>query len=365
VTLTYHDVLAFVQLIVPMMRLTRQRNLAWSILGILRVRDGHLTVSEMARAIESKCDHWHNFKRLWRFVSSEKWAPAAYFPSILSFVLARFRVGHYLPVIIDQSTLAGKWEVLWASIPFRGRALPIYFDMFRHQDIRESDELSQNLLEDQFVQRIAALLPRELNPVLLFDRGYARVPLMQLLDTLAVQWVIRVRKGTWVRHNGYAGPLADVPIRRGGLVWWSKVRYHKDAQYGANLAVVLNATATEPWFLLTNLHRAATAVRWYERRFRCEELFRDIKDQLHLETIRVKHMERARRILFCLVIAYLALTLIGVACHRAGQARKVCKDKTSAAWMALRLLAMPWILKPRLIRRALFIYRWSLAYESG
>jgi hypothetical protein len=33
--------------------------------------------------------------------------------------------------------------------------------------------------------------------------------------------------------------------------------------------------------------------------------------------------------------------------------------------MALRLLAMPWILKPRLIRRALFTYRWSLAYESG
>jgi len=365
VTLTYHDVLAFVQLIVPAMRLTRQRNLAWSILGILRVRDGHLTVSEMARAIESKCDHWHNFKRLWRFVCSEKWTPAAYFHSILSFVLARFRVGHYLPVIIDQSTIAGKWEVLWASIPFRGRALPIYFDIFRRQDIRESDELSQNLLEDQFVQRLVALLPHELNPVLLFDRGYARVPLMELLDTLAVHWVIRVRKGTWVRHKRYAGPLADVSIRRGGLVWWPKVRYHKDAQYVANLAVALNATAEEPWFLLTNLHRAATAVRWYERRFRCEELFRDIKDQLHLETIRVKHMERARRILFCLVIAYLALTLIGVACHRAGQAKKVCKDKMSAAWMALRLLTMPWILKPRLIRRALFTYRWSLAYESG
>lgn len=347
------------------MRLTRQRNLAWSILGILRVRDGHLTVSEMARAIESKCNHWYNFKRLWRFVCSEKWSPADYFHSILSVVLARFRVGHYLPVIIDQSTIAGKWEVLWASIPFRGRALPIYFEIFRYQDIRESDELSQNLIEDQFVQRLVALLPRPLNPLLLFDRGYARVPLMQLLDSLAVHWVIRVRKGTWVRHQRYAGPLADISMRRGGLVWWPKVRYHSAAQYVANLAVALNATAKEPWFLLTNLHRATTTVGWYERRFRCEELFRDIKDQLHLETIRVKHMERVRRILFCLVIAYLTLTLIGVACQRAGHATKVCKDKTSAAWMALRLLAMPWILKPRLIKRALFSYCWSLTYESG
>jgi hypothetical protein len=365
VALAYHDALQFVQLMLPTMRLTRQRNLAWSMLGILRVRDGHLTVSEMARAIESKSKHWHNFKRLWRFVCSEKWSPAAYFHSILCFVLARFRVGHYLPVIIDQSTLAGKWEILWASIPFRGRALPIYFEMFRQQGIRESDELSQNLLEDQFVQRLATLLPRELNPVLLFDRGYARVPLMQLLDTLAVHWVIRVRKGTWVRHKRYAGPLAGVPIRRGGQMWCSKARYHKDAQYVANLAVALNATAEEPWFLLTNLHRATTTVCWYERRFRCEELFRDVKDQLHLETIRVRHMERARRILFCLVIAYLALTLIGVACQQAGFAPKVCKDKTSAAWMALRLLTMSWILKPQLIKRALFSYTWSLTYESG
>jgi len=76
-------------------------------------------------------------------------------------------------------------------------------------------------------------------------------------------------------------------------------------------------------------------------------------------------MERVRRILFCLVIAYLALTLIGVTCQRAGHATRVCKDKMSAAWMALRLLTMPWILKPRLIKRALFTYTWSLAYQSG
>lgn len=71
------------------------------------------------------------------------------------------------------------------------------------------------------------------------------------------------------------------------------------------------------------------------------------------------------RLLFAVVVAYYAITLIGVAAQRAGLRRKVCKDRVSAAWMALRLLQMPQFLKPRLVRKALCLYSWSLAYESG
>ena len=77
------------------------------------------------------------------------------------------------------------------------------------------------------------------------------------------------------------------------------------------------------------------------------------------------YIERVERILFCLRMTYLALTLIGIACQQAGMAHKVCKDTISVAWMALRLLTMPWLLKPRLIKRALTTYSWSLSYESG
>ncbi len=53
-----HQVLDGVQQALPDVRVTRMRNLAWGILGILRVRDGHLTVSEMARAIGNRSKHW-------------------------------------------------------------------------------------------------------------------------------------------------------------------------------------------------------------------------------------------------------------------------------------------------------------------
>jgi len=56
------------------------------------------------------------------------------------------------------------------------------------------------------------------------------------------------------------------------------------------------------------------------------------------------------------MVADYALILIGLAAHSAGLAPKVCKDKVSLAWLALRLLNLPQFLKPRLIKRALLKY---------
>jgi len=364
--LPYTALLEFVQLILPALRVTRQRNLVWLALGLLQVRDAHLTVSEIARAILTRSDHWHKFKRMSRFLSNVKWSPQGCFHDLLPFLLNRFRSGAYLPVIIDQSTIAGRWEVLWASVPFRGRALPFCFRLFTIAELSADPEGSQPKLEDEFITAVVRLLPCPAHAVLLFDRGYARVSLLRLLETLDVKYVIRVRADTWVYSpHRYEGPLAHVTVRRGELLWWRGVYYHKRERHRTNLAITLNATAAEPWYLVTNLTRAAATVFWYERRFRCEELFKDIKDQLHLETLRLKQRCQVERLLFGLVITYYALTLIGVAAQRAGFSRKVCKDRVSAAWMALRLLKMPQFLKPRLVRRALLLYSWSLSYESG
>ena len=64
------DLLQFVKEALSRMRATRQRNLALTFLGIFQIRDAHLTVSEIARAVPGSPDHWHKFKRIWRFLSN-------------------------------------------------------------------------------------------------------------------------------------------------------------------------------------------------------------------------------------------------------------------------------------------------------
>ena len=132
-----------------------------------------------------------------------------------------------------------------------------------------------------------------------------------------------------------------------------------------NLAITINATAEEPWYLVTNLKRASSAVRWYERRFRCEELFRDMKDQLNLEKVWTKNTDRVERLLFGLVVLYYALTLIGAVVQQRGLRKKVCKDRVSLVWLALRALNMTWLLPHQLMMYALVRRQWSLSYESG
>ena len=365
-TLSYGRMLFFVQSVVRSMRLTRQRNLALLALGIARVRDGHLTVSEIARVIPTRSDHWYKFKRMKRFLANPRWSPAAHFGALAAFVVGRFRLRRYLPVIIDQSTIGGRWEVLWASVPFRGRALPIAFRLFRYADIAATPRGSQNTLEETFVRQVVSQLPDGVEPLLLFDRGYARVSLFRLLDQLGVRYVVRVKKDVWVAHGSqYQGLLGNIQVPQGALLWWPGVTYHHTHRYRVNLAIARDARAEEPWYLVTNLSRAISAVHWYERRFRCEELFRDLKDQLHLETIRLQHPDRVERLLFGMVILYHALTLLGAEAQRRRLRKKVCKDRVSLAWLGLRLLAMPLLLRDALIHAALHLSSWSLLYESG
>ena len=364
--LGYSELLCFVQSMLHGWRLTRQRNLALLALGISRVRDGHLTVSEIARCIPTRSDHWVKFKRIKRFLTSLRWSPAELFGPMLSYVLERFWPGHYLPVIFDQSTLGGRWEMLWASIPFRGRALPIAFRLFTYAEISDDPEGSQNKLEEAFIRQVVAILPQTPPAILLFDRGYARVSLLKLLDKLGVRYVVRARKDVWIQHgHHFSGLLGEVSVSKGSLLWWPRIRYQQSERYQVNLAITRNAIAQEPWYLVTNLSRADTAVYWYERRFRCEELFRDMKDQLHLETLRLQHTPRVERLVFGMVVLYYALTLIGAEIQKRGLRRKICKDKVSLAFLALRSLFMPWLLTDERIRQALYHSRWALGYESG
>lgn len=366
-TLGYGQILCFVQSLCHGLRLTRQRNLALLALGISRIPDGHLTVSEIARSVPTRSNHWHKFKRIQRFLASTKWSPQDLFPQMLTYLLRRFSLGEYLPIIVDQSTLAGRWEMLWAAIPFRGRAVPIAFRLFRYEDIHAGREQSQSKIEEAFLRQVVGMLPDPSRAVLLCDRGYARVALFRLFEGLGVHYVVRVRTNVWVQHRWHTGCLQEVSVAQGVQMWWPGVLYHQTARHRLNLAITRNATAQEPWYLATNLPRAEMAVRHYETRFRCEELFRDLKDQLHLETLRlrVQHPERVAKILLGLIVLYDALTLLGAELQKRGLRKKVCKDRVSLVFLARRALRMPWLLTYERICQALFHSRWSLVYESG
>ena len=89
--------------------------------------------------------------------------------------------------------------------------------------------------------------------------------------------------------------------------------YHKTKRYA--LKLVLNCEKREgkacSWLLATDLGlERAQVVKIYERRFWCEESFRDQKQEFELEAVRVKQAERLENLLLALAIVLMILAVI-------------------------------------------------------
>ena len=129
--------------------------------------------------------------RIERFLASARWSPQDLSPPMLADLLRCFFLGQYPPIIVDQSTLAGCWEMLWAAIPFRRRAVPFASRLFRYEDIRARRERPQRTSRRLSSARCSACCPIP-RGVLLCDWGYARVALFRLVEGLRVHCVVRV-----------------------------------------------------------------------------------------------------------------------------------------------------------------------------
>ena len=168
-----------------------------------------------------------------------------------------------------------QYRILKASVPLRGRSVPILFAAYRKWEFRRS----QNTFEEAFFRLPAALLPPGTQAVIVADRDFARTELLGALQELGLSYVMRPRLKVWFCSERYEGRLDDLPIRPGR---------HKDLGFGQHrktrplcqrVIFWWKANHKAPWFLGTDLpwgwRKVCSA---YGLRMMIEELFRDRKD---------------------------------------------------------------------------------------
>src|SRR3990167_8387109 len=103
------------------------------------------------------------------------------------------------------------------AIPYRGRAIPLLWQMLPYQDIKDS----QNRIEERLFAKLINLIPENKRLVLVADRGFGRASFVQYLLKKRVDFVLRVKgdvrvkpkKGKAVLLRSLGKTLAaDVPI---------------------------------------------------------------------------------------------------------------------------------------------------------
>jgi len=136
------------------LRATVRKNLAALVIALVMVLRmprgwyGRLTLSGVARVMPTRGQVASRYKRLHRFLDN----PGFRHESLCAGLLHLATGGtcpSLVPVLVDQ-TAVGEVQVLTASYPVEGRAVPLAMATFEHGE----RELSQNLLEEDFLRRL-------------------------------------------------------------------------------------------------------------------------------------------------------------------------------------------------------------------
>lgn len=320
---------------------TQQTTLSHIVCSMLVCRS--LCLAELARCFHSTTDFRHNLKRVWRFVSNDRVNSTS--KELVARRLVRqlhhrldIQPKQYLEIIMDWTTV-WPYVVLEALIPLDGRAVPV----LSWAALRGSLSCRQNTLEMEFLASLRRAIPKQWRIIIVADRGFQRTELLRYIKGLGFSYVIRVKGDAWIKSGRFTGKLRDYPLSVGQCFKLSDVVYHKSKRYG--LKLILNCEKIKgkkcSWLLATDLGLSAgQVVKIYERRFWCEESFRDQKQEFELEAVRVKRAERLENLLLALAIVVMIIAVIAQRGKKLGYEEKfsIVKKKCSEiSWVQVGL----------------------------
>jgi hypothetical protein len=291
-----------------------------------------------------------------RWLNRPHWAPEALYAHLNRHVRRVLARRGRMPLLVDFTDLADQWTVLQVSVPWQGRALPLYRAVARYR--------APVVGQKEQVRAACAFLRQHLpgplgRYVLVMDRGFPSHLLVRELTEAGWRFVLRVN-GEWkMTHPDYTGRLKALPTPPGPLgaaphcfaeaVLGQRGKGRK-AWSRAHVVCYAGAGAQAPWFLLTSERRAGRAVAIYRQRMQIECEFRDLKGPFGLDGLASwQEAERVARFLAMVALYEWRLACLWVA-HQLHQWGAFFAVKGRLSWIRitrewiqhrLRLLARP------------------------
>ena len=269
-----------------------------------------------AASWQRRCQRW--------LANSRIDVEALYGPLVLWAIQQWQNPGHTLHLALDTTMLWNRFCVVVVSVVAHGRAIPLLWQTLEHPSASVSAAVSIALLEkaDQLLIGFESI-------TLLADRAFPCDELITWFDGRP-RWgyVMRLRGDTEI--HGTAAPLGcqvrKLQLRRGQCRGFRGVRLWADGSQSVNLVIAhpTGLPVEEPWYLISNRAADLDLVWSYEKRFCCEQLFRDQKSGVfQLASSGLRDPQRIDRLLLVVAIAVLASSLQGYALSLAGLRRQV------------------------------------------
>jgi hypothetical protein len=274
--------------------------------------NGWLSKAALARCLPLGTGPKEREQRLYRFLDNIRLTPELLIPLHVALVCGT-KLRERLPMILDQTSIRGI-ETLLIGLVFEGRVLPIAFSCFMKKFIHKS----QNILEHSLILAAMSCFPVEFRPLLILDRGYARVALLIQLRQEGIPFLCRAKRSVMVYLQGQTNgrTLGRFKIKPGQLLRYS-VLYHSQKKQPLDLIIYFGKGYKEPWYLLVPSGTSLTAqeiVELYAKRMSIEQGFRDWKTHLGVRGLVFygdNPAPRLTRLLLAFSLSYLLCLALG------------------------------------------------------
>lgn len=300
------------------MRMNDLRNvvtLAWMVVGLLMSKTIHLGQWGLLRDGDALAASKE--RQISRWLHNPKLKPAAIYRDFVTAALLPWAEQQAV-LALDSSMLWGRYVIIRVSLVYRGRALPLAWKVLEHGSASVSFGEYKSILEEA-----NRLLPLHCEVVLLADRGFADVELMQL--AVQMKWHFNIRaKGNLLVHRAFKpsckmGQLTP-PKGEIRLIHTVQITQRRFGPVHLVLAHVKTQNGYERWMLVSDRPTALDTLDEYALRFDIEENFLDDKSAgFQLESSQLRDADALSRLCLVLAIATLYLVSTGtaiVALHR-------------------------------------------------
>lgn len=297
-----------IESLIPCFHRSHRRNLASMVVGMVYAKSVNLPqIASYAKPAEIQLES--RVQRFERVLKCRKLVPLEALKPISKRVLETVWKTRNEPLMIlmDRSMINDTLNLLWISVGFQGRALPLGWVLVPH------DGNSDLALQQEILSWVKEILPEKAKAVIVADREFHSIRLAEWIEKeLEFDYVLRIKAGTFIEFDGEKLKTSEIAVKDESFQL-KEVKVMKDVkvEYRTNLSVHWAIDEDEPWVLATNLE-LAQSIEIYAKRFWIEEMFSDHKSRgLNLEKTRLTDAERIQSLLVAVTLAYLWLMEIG------------------------------------------------------
>ena len=280
--------------------------LAWMMVGVIKSERVSLTAwipyvvsrAKYAQSVQRRFQRWLHNSRIQ--------VHSLYSPLIQE---ALSDWGKYkLYLVLDTSSLWGEYCMIRICVTYRGRAVPIVWQVLKHKSSTVSYETYKPLLD-----AACALMTSGVEVVFLADRGFADTRLMRHTRRLGWHFRIRVKKSFWVHRRGHKPcKVGRFSLQQGGKPVFLQNVYITDGKYGPVCLALAHCANGEYWYVVSDEPADVGTFQEYGLRFDIEENFLDDKSNgFQLESSLIRSADALSRLCFVLAITTLYLVSQG------------------------------------------------------